>query len=611
MTSTRETPRELNLRSLLERVDEIWVRGVLAEKIGDVEPFDVPIVPSPGLVRSPAGRRLLNPHDVAGVLELAAAVDTTAASLLIAGGPGGGKSTLLLRLVEALVDSARADAGQPVPVVLNLSGYDGTASLTEWISDAVARTYAVPARWVGRWIERGRLVLALDGLDELPRARTEACVSALNDFLAETGTPVLLTCRTEALAGLSSPLRMDAAVEVADLPADVVAGAIGGDDDVVFGALGRSPLWVRLVREVYPPGEVPSLDESDTTASGAKAIEALYERYVARALAARGGEDGARVIVALRWLARAMEQVGTSELWLESLQLSWLPNAGSRRLGAILGLVAVGVLLWCTNLAAGMATSAGALSGMVVGAAALVTVLLVMRDVKIRPREALRFSWRAAGGSLPLMVPVVVVASVLAGTAERGLSLGLLLGPALINGVAGGVVASFVRGLRPAESLTGVEVNAGIRQSLRNAGGYGLAVFAGAFALWYAGVSPLAERAASWHGMSLVADYRLANSLTAATFGGTVTAMVLGGYAATMHGALRLVLAWTSPLPLALPRLLERGVGLGLMRRVGGGYAFMHVTLQRHLAGVVRRESRVRQAAGRSACSSSGSSSGP
>jgi len=53
-------------------------------------------------------------------------------------------------------------------------------------------------------------------------------------------------------------------------------------------------------------------------------------------------------------------------------------------------------------------------------------------------------------------------------------------------------------------------------------------------------------------------DYALANSLSAATFGGSVTAMVLGGLAVLLHGALRLVLATTTPLPLGLPALLER-----------------------------------------------------
>ena len=91
-------------------------------------------------------------------------------------------------------------------------------------------------------------VLALDGLDELPRARTEACVAALNDFLAETGTPVLLTCRTEALAGLSSPA--NEAVRAALRPWHWEHWEVEREDDSV-----RRVCWLRAPSRADSQGD--------------------------------------------------------------------------------------------------------------------------------------------------------------------------------------------------------------------------------------------------------------------------------------------------------------------------------------------------------------------
>jgi tetratricopeptide (TPR) repeat protein len=70
-------------------------------------------------------------------------------------------------------------------------------------------------------------------------------------------------------------------------------------------------------------------------------------------------------------------------------------------------------------------------------------------------------------------------------------------------------------------------------------------------------------------GMSVVATSRsLSNKLTRAQWG--------GGVAAIKHYTLRLVLAWNKDAPLNLVRFLDYAAERILLRKVGGGYIFVH-----------------------------------
>ena len=65
-----------------------------------------------------------------------------------------------------------------------------------------------------------------------------------------------------------------------------------------------------------------------------------------------------------------------------------------------------------------------------------------------------------------------------------------------------------------------------------------------------------------------------------------VTSLFITGFMApTMHLALRLVLAATSPLPLRLGPWLDELAARGLLHRIGGGWVFRHATLRAWLAG--------------------------
>src|SRR5690606_1991158 len=64
---------------------------------------------------------------------------------------------------------------------------------------------------------------------------------------------------------------------------------------------------------------------------------------------------------------------------------------------------------------------------------------------------------------------------------------------------------------------------------------------------------------------------------------GLIAGLSRGGFAVVQHAVLRVMLALAGELPLRIRGLLEAGCARGLLRRVGGGHAFVHAALQAEL----------------------------
>ena len=163
-------------------------------------------------------------------------------------------------------------------------------------------------------------------------------------------------------------------------------------------------------------------------------------------------------------------------------------------------------------------------------------------------------------------------AAVMSRLLTNGLWLGaFVLGP--IVAVSFGVMAGFTRG----QVVLRATPNQGIRRSVRRSFLCGL----GMLALIVASMIFIFPRLEENGGtLAVIFDLGLRMFLSCAL----PFALVVGGYAGLSHGALRLILWRQGSIPLNYVAFLDHATACIFMRRVGGGYMFVHRLVQEHFA---------------------------
>jgi hypothetical protein len=78
--------------------------------------------------------------------------------LLILGEPGAGKTTALLDLARALLERAKDDIKERVPIVVNLSSWKKKQPIAEWISGELSEKYRVPRKIARSWLKHDYLL---------------------------------------------------------------------------------------------------------------------------------------------------------------------------------------------------------------------------------------------------------------------------------------------------------------------------------------------------------------------------------------------------------------------------------------------------------------------
>ncbi len=137
--------------------------------------------------------------------------------VVILGLPGSGKSMLFRNLAFSYSRRARAELFNSIPVLLELNRLnDSELTLLEHLVD-IFRINGFPRahQFVTGALDEGRLVVLLDGLDEVNTLKRDAVVQAIKDFLSEhESARVAVTCRTQVYR--------DQLADVADMTLEVV-----------------------------------------------------------------------------------------------------------------------------------------------------------------------------------------------------------------------------------------------------------------------------------------------------------------------------------------------------------------------------------------------------
>ena len=342
---------QTNLMILLQKVHQFWIEGMLQQSVHGEAMLKLGMEKQAELVEHPWEQVLELPgqesQSISQDKEIGEVFDEVGRSILILGSPGSGKTITLLELAQHLIGVAEQDASQPIPVVFNLSSWSlRGASLLEWLTVELSTRYHVPKKMGGAWLEQNRLVLLLDGLDEVSSGHRLSCVRAINDYVALYGVPGLAVCsRLADYTALPERLRLFAAIRLQALSTEQVLDYIESSgemlsglheaiqSDAVLQEMARTPLMLDVMSLAYqdaPLAEVVSDSEGDARARRTH----LFDTYVNRMLARRGMStsrfNSKETTARLKWIAAKMYSEAQSVFSIGQLQPSWIESSRGR-----------------------------------------------------------------------------------------------------------------------------------------------------------------------------------------------------------------------------------------------------------------------------------------
>jgi len=122
--------------------------------------------------------------------------------LMVLGQPGAGKSTFLRKIgLEALKDKGGGYQQNCIPVFIELKSFTSTPIDIEKVIVEEFKICGFPyaEEFIAKALEQGKLLILLDGLDEVPTVNTNEVISQIQDFVdRHDKNRFIVSCRTAA-----------------------------------------------------------------------------------------------------------------------------------------------------------------------------------------------------------------------------------------------------------------------------------------------------------------------------------------------------------------------------------------------------------------------------
>jgi energy-coupling factor transporter ATP-binding protein EcfA2 len=528
------------------------------------------------------------------------------------------------------------------------SWHERIRTLDDWLVEELCGRYDVLPAIARGWVRQCELMPLLDGFDEVRADLRAGCLDAINAFGRSQAIGELVVCsRLGEYRELRARLHLQVAVEVLPLSTVEVRTYLehGGAAlanvhalfmrDQRFSELIETPLMLNVVSAAYC-GDV----HMPVSISEVIWREYTFGAYVRRMLDRRGGDlryPREQVVVWLAHLARALQSHRQSTFLIERIQPTWLQTPGQlldyqlliRLLSGIcLGTVSIALILpvggWRLGLASGLAGllvwsvgwgrlqpwMLGLCYSVAVGAvecydlpsmtpALQVSYLILAAAVTglgawLSARQAtfnridciasLRWSWgvglRAgllAGfvGGLPIVLALLLL--------THDLVIVLAAGAAV--GAIGSTLAGMAMGMKAREVETSTRPNEGIWRTLRLAL-WASAIIGPVFGIMGLFIGEVFRNTAERLDLALMPG--LTNiwltGISGLLSGALLAFLAFGGLTTLQHIVLRLVLYRIGAAPWEYADFLDYCAERVLLRKVGGGYIFIHRMLLEYFA---------------------------
>lgn len=636
------SPLERNRNAMIQTVRTYWIEGVLDNSLQGKNLLDLELVRETDYVSHPWSGLVSNRALMTRSSDIIELFEAFNGKMLILGDPGAGKTTVLLSLARLLLDQAERDLQFPLPVILNLSSWaEKRQSLAEWIASELNSKYQVPQSVAAKWVADDQLLLLLDGLDEMDDVYRDACVQAINIYRDEHGFVDMVVCsRLGDYEELSERLKLNGAVRVEPLSDEQVDRYLQrlGDETLTLRnliqhnadmrELSHSPLMLGIMITAYRGVSQEHIPDMDSLEQQRDYFLDLYVHtsYQRRLTDKPFTLEETRHY--LHQLAQLMTRHGEMVFRVEELQFDWLapdrrdvvfrvfqvvaylafvvawlvpslfltnPASFSYPYFAIFGAVWGGVLLFGYER---LTLLGGSLVFLVATLAARFAVFQSIPDLQAAALQSiipyalvLPILWslyRRTGQTARTIKTVDALHYSLSAVRPSALVIGLLGGLVIaiallsdgfnpiefaVHTFGTGLVALVATGFRADRIELSTRVNEGIRRSLVN----GLQM---AFVM--AIVSLLLATSAFYPRMfdTTLGAPALFNILPFAVTG----FFIYGGASVIKHYLVRRELEQAQVIPRDFTGFLEHAANLALLRRVGGGYIFIHRYLLEHFA---------------------------
>ena len=337
------SPQKRHRQKLLDQVHRVWIAGVLHNLLTERPFIPLTMRSQPELVDNPlqhiVQESIRSPQTFPFGTSIHQIYDEANGDLLILGEPGSGKTTLLLTLASTLLTRARRDEDAPIPVVFNLSEWGRQQKpLTQWIEAELHEKYKVSPTEGKTWVDQDRLILLLDGLDEVFHKQQRACLDAIQKFRdLHSFTSIVLCSRLREYYNLTQNrhrLQLQNAVVIQPLShaqIDAYLTSQGSAQltlqdaihtDETIQKLAETPLLLALLARTYASAtDIPSFSGEQKTA--------LIRLYIQHMLKRRGqvtqySEE--QICTYLEHLAQHMHYQNQTEFYIEQMQPVWLSS---------------------------------------------------------------------------------------------------------------------------------------------------------------------------------------------------------------------------------------------------------------------------------------------
>ncbi|MDA8563520.1 protein kinase [Mariniblastus sp.] len=350
-STSHEDPDPDEAQILRQRVKKFWVDGVLARTVENETVLSLRREMRPDAVINPWERVTEIPLDSSNAQRpIQEIFEDSDRLLLILGQPGSGKSVTLLQLTRALLKQ-RGGSNNSIPVVLHLSTWtDRRQPLAAWIEQEISAKYQIPKKLGRGLVEDDRLLLLLDGLDEVRPNLQATCVEKINEFLETQPPPgMVVSCREADYDAIGQRLKLHGAVLLKPLSSEQIEKGLATGPSQSLSLLtslqkhdsmmelAKSPLMLSVMKLSFS-------DPSEETATRFEALgrtpENLFQAFVDRMFRAKGKTEQSytrdQTVGWLGWLARRMDERNQSVFSLEQLQPSWLATRGQQMLYALI-----------------------------------------------------------------------------------------------------------------------------------------------------------------------------------------------------------------------------------------------------------------------------------